>query len=145
MPIAFAIAFAASLGIHAAALFGTDAELFGGVDEPVTLRAELQPPPAAAQAAAEPKPVAKPRPKTPKPAAPLLTGKPSVSAEAVPTSAESKPSELAPESPSTVAAPAQEAAKPMLPAKGTITTAHRAFRSALRNTPGNLPKTAVTG
>ena len=46
MPIAIVLALAASLGIHAAALFGPDVELFGGADEPLPLRAELQAPPA---------------------------------------------------------------------------------------------------
>jgi len=123
MPFAFVIALAASLGIHAAALFGTDAELFGGSDEPVPLRAELQPPPPAALAEAESKsvakPVAKPHPKISKPA-PLATSKPSAHAEAVPPAAENKPSDLAPELPSTVAAAVQEPAKPLLPAKGSM-------------------------
>ncbi|MBL8428571.1 MAG: DUF3108 domain-containing protein [Dechloromonas sp.] len=123
MPIAFAIALAASLGIHAAALFGTDVELFGGADEPVTLRAELQPPPPAVTPAAEPKqlakPLAKPRPKPPKPV-PLATDQASANAETVPLANENKSSEIAPDSPSTAAAPAQEAAKPLLPARGTM-------------------------
>ena len=39
MPIAIVLALAASLGIHAAALFGPDVELFGGgTEEPVMRR-----------------------------------------------------------------------------------------------------------
>ena len=87
MPIAFALPLAASLGIHLAALFGTDVELFGGVDEPMPpLRAELQPLPAAPVAAPRPvdkKVVAKPRPKPPKPRR-LASITPAPNAESVP-------------------------------------------------------------
>lgn len=122
MPLAFVIALAASLGIHAAALFGTDVEIFGGADEPVPLRAELQPPPPppAAPPAAEPKPAAKPRPKPAKPT-PLVTDKSSPTGETVvPAPEESKSSEIAPNLPLTVAKPAPEPAKPLLPAKGRM-------------------------
>lgn len=54
MPIAIVLALAASLGIHAAALFGPDVELFGGADEPLPLRAELQAPPASPASPAPP-------------------------------------------------------------------------------------------
>lgn len=127
MPIAFALALAASLGIHLAALFGTDVELFGGVDEPVPLRAELQPPPPAAPVAA-PKPVekklaAQPRPKPPKPRR-LASKQPLPSAaQVLPVAPMEKPSEKAPELPSTAAvAPpvAPPPTKPLLPAKGTL-------------------------
>jgi hypothetical protein len=129
VPLALVIALAASLGIHAAALFGTDVEIFGGADEPVPLRAELQPPPAAPPAA-EQKPAVKPRPKLAKPA-PLTTAKPSPKVETVaPAPAlETKPSEIAPNLPSTlgpavdsvvVATKVQEPAKPLLPAKGRM-------------------------
>lgn len=119
MPLALVIALAASLGIHAAALFGTDVEIFGGADEPVPLRAELQPPPP--PPAAEQKPAVKPRPKPAKPA-PLTTAKPSATVETVaPVPApETKPSEIAPNLPSTVASKAKEPAKPLLPAKGRM-------------------------
>ena len=52
MPIALFAALAGSLAIHAAALLGTDIELFGGGQEaePVPLRAELRPPPPAERA-----------------------------------------------------------------------------------------------
>lgn len=126
MPLALVIALAASLGIHAAALFGTDVEIFGGEDEPVPLRAELQPPPP--PSAAEQKPVVKPRPKPAKPA-PLASAKPSPTAETVAPAPETKPSEIAPNLPSTlgpavdsvvVATKEQEPAKPLLPAKGRM-------------------------
>lgn len=117
MPLALVIALAASLGIHAAALFGTDVEIFGGADEPVPLRAELQPPPP--PPAAEQKPAVKPRPKPAKPA-PLTTGKPSPNSETVAPAPESKPSEIAPNLPSTVATKVAAPAKPLLPAKGRM-------------------------
>lgn len=121
MPFAFVIALAASLGIHVAALFGADVELFGGVDEAIPLRAELQPPPPAVAPASQPKPAARPHLKSAKPA-PIATGKaqPIAEPEPVPPAPESQPANLAPESPSTVAAPVTEPAKPLLPAKGTI-------------------------
>ena len=121
MPLAFVIALAASLGIHAAALFGTDVELFGGVDEPAPLRAELQPPPPAAPKAPETQSPAKPPPKIAKPAR-LTSAKRTRDAVAVPPAAVP---EIAPELPSTVpdpvkAQPVAEPAKPLLPAKGTM-------------------------
>ncbi|MDP2882803.1 MAG: DUF3108 domain-containing protein [Azonexus sp.] len=119
MPLAFVIALAASLGIHAAALFGTDVEIFGGADEPVPLRAELQPPPPAAPPVAAQKPAVKPRPKPVRPA-PLSAAKPSPNAEPVAPAPENKPSEFAPNFPSTVATTVQEPAKPLLPAKGRM-------------------------
>lgn len=119
MPLAFVVALAASLGIHAAALFGTDVEIFGGVDEPMPLRAELQPPPPAAAPPAEPKAAAKPRPKPPRPAVPAV-GRPAPTTETV-VAAESKPSEIDQNLPSTVGMPPPaEPAKPLLPAKGTM-------------------------
>jgi hypothetical protein len=121
MPLALIIALAASLGIHAAALFGTDVEIFGGADEPVPLLAELQPPPPppAAAKAVEQKPVVKPRPKATRPA-PLATAKPSPVVETVAPAPESKPAEIAPNLPSTVATKVAEPAKPLLPAKGRM-------------------------
>ena len=125
MPLAFVLALAASLGIHAAALFGTDIELFGGAnDEPVVLHAELQPPPVVAAkpaVASKPvvKPVAKPHPKPAKPG-PLASRRVEPDAPLVPapeTPPESVP-ESAPEAPAAVAVP--EPVKPLLPAKGTI-------------------------
>lgn len=119
MPLAFVLALAASLGIHVAALFGPDIELFGGAsDEPVPLRAELQPPPTVApKAAAENKPAAKPRPKPAKPG-PLASRKPVADAPVVP--APEVPPETAEETPPTAAVAAPEPVKPLLPAKGTI-------------------------
>ena len=124
MPLAFLAALAASLGIHVAALFGPDVELFGGADEPVTLRAELQPLPAAPKPPAEPKPAAKPRPKTAKPA-PQATAKAAPEAPVLPAPPEQN-SEIEQKIEPTVAsapsAPPQdpESAKPLLPASGTI-------------------------
>ena len=118
MPLAFVIALAASLGIHAAALFGTDVEIFGGADEPLVLRAELQPPPAAPPAT-EPPPPVKPRPKPARPAA-LTSAQPSAIDEPVAPAPEAKPSEIAPNLPSTVANKAPAPAKPLLPAKGRM-------------------------
>lgn len=123
MPLAFVLALAASLGIHAAALFGTDIELFGGAsDEPVVLRAELQPPPAVApKPVAESKPVVKPvakhRPKPARPG-PLTSSKDVADAPVVPAP-ETLP-ETAPETPETTAVAVPEPVKPLLPAKGTI-------------------------
>lgn len=119
MPLAFVVALAASLGIHAAALFGTDVEIFGGADEPLTLRAELQPPPPAAVPVAEPKPAAKPRPKPARPAVPAAAT-PVSTTETVAAAPESKPSEISQNLPSTVGTPPAEPAKPLLPAKGTM-------------------------
>lgn len=132
MPLAFALALAASLGIHVAALFGTDIELFGGGEEPPALQAVLQPPPAppappAAASRPEPKPVKKPA--RPKPAArPQPSDSPAVSAPAA--SASPEPAAAGPDSeigqnlPSTAAAAAAvaaaEPAPPLLPASGSI-------------------------
>jgi hypothetical protein len=121
MPLAFIAALAASLGIHVAALFGPDVELFGGADEPVTLRAELQPPPAPPKPPAEPKPAAKPRPKVAK-TAPLTSAQPAPEAPAVAAPAEQN-SDFGQKNEPTVASPASEPpepAKPLLPASGTI-------------------------
>lgn len=121
MPLAFLAALAASLGIHVAALFGTDVELFGGAEEPVTLRAELQPPPAAPKAPPEPKPVAKPRPKVTK-TAPLATAKAAPEAPVLPAPSE-QDSEIEQKNEPTVASPPSapsEPVKPLLPASGTI-------------------------
>ncbi|WP_295006645.1 DUF3108 domain-containing protein [uncultured Dechloromonas sp.] len=119
MPIAIVLALAASLGIHAAALFGTDVELFGGAtEEPVALRAELQPPPSVPPPAA-PKPVAKPKPKG-KPV-PLASARPSPAAPAVPPAPAKPdvplPADVVTEKPAT---PPAEPVKPLLPASGVI-------------------------
>src|SRR5574343_1168036 len=118
MPLAFAIALAASLGIHAAALFGTDIELFGGgSEEPVALRAELQPPPAAP---AKPAPAAKPAAKAsvkPSKSLPLARRQAAADAPAV-----QPPEPLPAQAPDTPEIPVAEPepVKPLLPAKGTI-------------------------
>ncbi len=120
MPVALFAALLGSLAIHAAALFGTDAELFGGEPEtPVPLRAELrplpQPPPEIVQA-----PPAKPA------ARPAKTQKLAIAApapQAVPIAPETEPEpapEIAPEMPSTATRLPTEPAKPVLPATGTI-------------------------
>src|SRR5574343_700418 len=46
MPLALILAVLGSLVVHGLALFGTDYELFGSGQEPVTLQAELRPLPA---------------------------------------------------------------------------------------------------
>jgi hypothetical protein len=117
MPLAFLAALAASLGIHVAALFGADVELFGGADEPVTLRAELQPLPAP-RPPAEPKPAAKPRPKVAK-ATPLATAQAEPEAPVVAAPPEEN-TEIGQKNEPTVAFTPPEPAKPLLPANGTI-------------------------
>lgn len=135
MPIAIVLALAASLGIHAAALFGPDVELFGGADEPLPLRAELQAPPAppappaspAMPAAAakpaesrlpETKAAAKPQPKARR----LATPRPPAAADAAPMQPEPELSAAAettaPVAESTPVPP--EPARPLLPANGVI-------------------------
>jgi hypothetical protein len=119
MPLAIIFALAASLGIHAAALFGPDVELFGGADEPVMLRAELQPPPPApVKPPAEPKPAAKPRPKVTK-AVPMAGPQALPEAPVVPAPPEPD-AEIVEKIGSTVASKPPEPAKPLLPAKGTL-------------------------
>ncbi len=127
MPVALFAALLGSLAIHAAALFGTDAELFGGEPEAtVPLRAELRPlpePPATppeaapeAAPAAPAKPAARPA-KTPK----LAMTKPAPQAVPVAPATETEPApEIAPEMPSTATRPPAEPAKPILSATGTI-------------------------
>src|SRR5574343_1540122 len=123
MPIAIVLALAASLGIHAAALFGPDIELFGGgTDEPVTLRAELQALPAsptqpvvAEKVAAKVQQKAqakKPRPlarSKPAPAAPVVAAEPEIPVPPVEEPAQTD-----------VASPPPEPIQPLLPAKGVI-------------------------
>lgn len=149
MPIAFALALAASLGIHVAALFGTDVELFGGgSEESLVLQAELQAPPpppppvavsrpepkAAVKKPARPKPVAKARPPAgPETASPApLASTPAVPmAPAVPVAPAASPadSDIGGNLPST-AGPAADSttagvaevppAQALLPASGSI-------------------------
>lgn len=125
MPIALFAALAGSLAIHVAALFGTDAELFGSDPEPVTLQAEIRPLPPA-----PPVEVAKPaiKPVQPKPGRSSQTKKTSMQshAKAAPAGADVAPliPEMTPELPSTLAVtpvvPPSVPAKPILPASGSI-------------------------
>jgi hypothetical protein len=126
MPIALFVALAGSLAIHAAALFGTDIELFGGGQEaePVPLRAELRPPPPASEPVALPSPPAQ---ASPPPAARRAKPPRHASAGKLPAVApkiEEPAMEIAPEMPSTAAAAAPDAAaeppRPVLPASGSI-------------------------
>lgn len=120
MPVALFAALLGSLAIHAAALFGTDAELFGGEPETtVPLRAELRPLP-------PPPPEIVPAPPAKPAARPAKTHKLAIAApapQAVPIAPETEPEpapEIAPEMPSTATRPPPEPAKPVLPATGTI-------------------------
>lgn len=112
MPFALLIALAGSLAIHGAALFGTDVELFGSEPEPVSLRAEIQPPPPVPIPEAA-RPVSRP---PGKPEA-LVSARPSPVAVPVPAEV---PVEIAPEVPSTAAVIMPAPAKPILPASGVI-------------------------
>jgi hypothetical protein len=125
MPLVLILALAGSLAIHGAALFGTDVELFGGGAEPVPLRVELQPPPAASPVTPEvAHPVANPPAKKTRLRAAAKAAKaasaPSVPAEAViepvepPMAAE--PVEAVPTPPPPPPAPA----RPVLAAKGVL-------------------------
>ena len=121
MPIAFVIALAGSLAIHAAALFGTDVELFGGGPEPIALRAELQAPPKAAPAPVVESPPAANRP----PKTAIKRSSPSTLASAQPSPIAQPVSpevaqEIAAETPSTATVAPPAPAKPVLAAKGTI-------------------------
>ena len=122
MPVALFAALLGSLAIHAAALFGTDAELFGGEQEPVPLHAELRPlpePPASPPAAlppASPKSAVKPARATK-----LALARPAPQALPVAPEPDTEPAtEIAPEMPSTATSPPAEPARPVLPATGTI-------------------------
>lgn len=134
MPLAIVLALAASLGIHVAALFGTDVELFGGGPEELPpLQAELQPmpspltpettakssPPAPApiaKAHGKPRLRAKPMPRN---VAPVASPLPQT--EAMPaTPASAANGDGLPASETVVPKPAPEPAKPRLPASGTL-------------------------
>ena len=124
MPVALFAALLGSLAIHAAALFGTDAQLFGGEPEAtVPLRAELRPlpePPAAPPEAVPAPPAAHAKPA----ARPAKTHKLAIAApapHAVPAAPETEPApEITSEMPSTATRPPAEPAKPILPTTGTI-------------------------
>lgn len=116
MPLALLAAFAGSLAIHVAALFGADIELPGEDAEPVTLQAELKPLPAPAAPPRHSRPPARP---ASKPAAPAGQRPPAPAPEppAAPAAA------LAPEPPAPPPAatpPLPVAAKPLQPASGVI-------------------------
>lgn len=118
MPIAIVLALAASLGIHAAALFGPDVELFGGAaDEPVVLRAELQVPPVPQPPSAERKTAAKPKSKSKPLPLPLAADRPVEKAPAVHADTEPPASN---EEVKTTASVVAEPVKPLLPASGVI-------------------------
>ena len=122
MPVALFAALLGSLAIHAAALFGSDAALFGGEQEqePAPLRAELRPlpePPASPPASAKPaaKPARAPRLAIARPTPQVLPVAPEPEAE--------PPMENVPEMPSTATRQPPEPARPVLPATGTISFA----------------------
>lgn len=123
MPVALFAALLGSLAIHAAALFGTDVELFGGAQDPPPLRAELRPlPPPPAPVEPETKPIARPvkspRPPTARPAPNTVTvAAPAESDASAETDSGTK---TAPEMPSTATRPPAAPAKPALPATGYI-------------------------
>lgn len=114
MPIAFLAALVGSLAIHAAALFGTDLDLSGPA-EPLEIKAELRPLPAAAlpeaPAARPAKPVRKAKPQ------PLPVASPSN--ESTPAVHNNDEPEIAVADVSTVKEAAAPA-KPVLPAKGVV-------------------------
>ena len=131
MPAVLILAFAASLGIHAALLFGTTIELSPVIDNPPLL-AELKPQPL-------PPPVAKPAPKKPakaktpqRRAARVASASPvlSIPGEAAPTAAPGEPATAAAAEPAAApvstpaAAPEPEPAvappAPRLPPRGMI-------------------------
>ena len=137
MPVVLFVAFAGSLLIHGAALFGSDFELFGEEPETMTLHAELRlPPPPPVEVSPQPaaKPPARPRPK-PSPKPPAKPQAPVVAAETenVPEAAGGDEAQAADAAPpeadgEAVAAaapppepePEPEPPAPVLPASGTI-------------------------
>lgn len=126
MPLALLMALAGSLAIHAAAMFGSDFELFAESAEPPPVRAELRPPPSPpapvpADAAMPPPPPAAARsvparkaPRMPVPA----NSVPALPAGAMPPSGAAM--ETDPVSPSTAAAPDAPPPAALLPAAGGI-------------------------
>lgn len=126
MPLALILAVLGSLVVHGLALFGTDYELFGSGQEPVTLLAELRPLPALP--AVEPvKSAALATPRrlrnaTGKPAKASKTPAPTQPATAPVVPAETVPA-ATPDSPPETGRPASAAqapATPVLPASGVI-------------------------
>lgn len=121
MPVALFAALIGSLAIHAAALFSTDIELFGGARNTPPLRAELRPLPQPQGGVAPELPQqsipARKSTKAPKQA----TARPAQNAMPVAAQAELKTAmNIAPEMTSTATRQAAEPAKPALPATGVI-------------------------
>lgn len=129
MPFALLIALAASLGVHAVALFGTDVDL-STTPEPPPLVAELQPPPAPKPPLPQPeavkaKPAKKPVVKKPQPSPSVAPVADVPAPPGTPASAQSAQPVIAPEeaplpdppgTPVVDAAPAES----RLPARGMI-------------------------
>ncbi|MBS1161117.1 MAG: hypothetical protein H6R15_3536 [Proteobacteria bacterium] len=117
MPLLLALALAGSLAIHAAALFGTDLEWFGGEPESEPLQAVLRPPPAPGKPAGPPVKAKKP-PRSAAPAAPDVHPEPPAEAEAPPALPAAEP-----EAEEVVADNAEAAPPPvkaLLPSSGAI-------------------------
>ena len=122
MPLALILAVLGSLVVHGLALFGTDYELFGSGQEPVTLKAELRPLPALpavepvkSAALATPRRL---RSETGKPAN-SQTKAPQAPAEPSAPVAQPAESEVAAHEPP-AAPPVKPPATPVLPASGVI-------------------------
>jgi hypothetical protein len=116
MPFALIIAFAASLGVHGLALFGTDVDL-STTPEPPRILAELLPPPRPmppVQQAVPEQQVVKPKPSRPK-VAPVASASPVL---AMPESAAA--TTVVPAAVAEPAAPESAPAAPRLPARGMI-------------------------
>ncbi|MCL2524781.1 MAG: DUF3108 domain-containing protein [Betaproteobacteria bacterium] len=139
MPVVLFVAFAGSLLIHGAALFGSDFELFGEEPETMTLHAELRlPPPPPVEVSPQPaaKPPARPRPKPSpkppaKPQAPVVAaetenvpeaagGDEAQAADAAPPEADGEAVAAAAPPPEPEPEPEPEPPAPVLPASGTI-------------------------
>ncbi|MGE5470648.1 MAG: DUF3108 domain-containing protein [Bacteroidota bacterium] len=121
MPLLLVFAFAGSVALHAAALFGTDIELLGSDPEPVPLQAELRPPPPAAPA---PKPVVRKPEKAVKTTRPHHAARPATPVSELPPAAV-EPQPAAPDQapvaqPEKPEPPAAPPVAPLLPASGAI-------------------------
>ena len=115
MPFALIIAFAASLGMHTLALFGTDIDL-STTPEPPRILAELLPPPRPMPPVQQstPQQVAKPQPSRPK-VAPVPSASPVLAMPESPAATTVVPAAVA-----EPAAPESAPAVPRLPARGMI-------------------------
>jgi hypothetical protein len=115
MPFALIIAFAASLGMHGLALFGTDIDL-STTPEPPRILAELLPPPRPMPPVqqATPQQVAKPQPSRPK-VAPVPSASPVLAMPESPATTTVVPAAVVEPS-----APESAPAVPRLPARGMI-------------------------